>query len=329
MHEAIFHIGHQKTGTTYLQNYFFPNLNIDYLGKMNQHDLFTRKSSFSHNLIKLGNELLFNNIDLSQETKIFINDYFGNSKKKKLISKEGLIGDYRVNYFNGFATLHKIKKSFMNPKIIFIFREQVTWGESIYQQAISDYSFYSPYKFLNFENNSMDYLVKADANLHQNIADWYTLINYLYELFGESNVLALPYEIFKNNKINFYSKILKFLNIKQDLNLLLNKIESDEKNNIKVNNQIINKRINHGEVLARCFINKFYRTQKQPFPFLIRKFIDPKKSARFINSYFIRKKYPYQFPENLKKRIQLSYKESNQKLESLLKINLKSLGYFC
>lgn len=331
MSETIFHIGHQKTGSTYLQNYFFPNLNIEYLGKINDQDKITNNSSFSKNLIKLGNELVFNNIELSQETKNFVKTFFSQTKKKILISKEGLMGDHRVNYFNGISTLNKIKNSFYNPKIIFIFREQVKWLESIYQQSVRDNSFYSPDKFLNFEKKSNYYSFESDTNLHQNVADWYTFIKYNYELFGEKNVLALPFEFFQKDKVNFYLEIMKFLEIEQDLKELLKNIEENEKKNIqtKTHHTILNKRLNHGEVVAKCFINKFYRTARQPFPILSRKLINPESFAKFINFVLIKKNYPYKFPKNTTIKIQNIYKENNKKLEILLKINLKKFGYSC
>lgn len=140
------HIGAPKTGTTALQETYFP--------AMNSIELVRGWTSYRHIISK-------DSVD-----------------KTLLISDEGLAGKLNhQSYFNNFKeSIHKIKIIHSNPKIIFGIRNQKDWIFSLYKQMLHQGESYEFDYFYNLENTGF---LK-----HEDVL-WQQRIEYLKENFSD------------------------------------------------------------------------------------------------------------------------------------------------
>lgn len=207
------HIGMGKTGSTFLQRQLFPTFNC----KMISSDT---KQSFPSNFdfIRTSNKLWINLLTSSREDrtnnpsflaytardicKSFHNveTFYNNFSNSSILSAEGITGFHpdvcRLN-----CTLLKLAGV---SKVIYIFRRQESWIFSQWNQLIikeDRLGFYASIEDLfNLENSNQ---ISISAN-------WSAYIEVLDNIFGPENVLALPYELFRDEPISYLNYICSF-----------------------------------------------------------------------------------------------------------------------
>jgi len=286
----IIHVGLPKTGSTFLQNFFFQNLdgfcyfsphrvwdsNLNWVFEINKNEEATvlKESFLSFKTTKTN--AYFESSRYVQETKSF----FSGIKQKKIISSEGLVGFSLSPLRNNLNNARFLKKISKNAKIIFIFRQQANYCESIYKQLIFTEDRYD--KFLSF-NDIYGVKKGGGALVAFSELDWFQLYsNYCY-LFGKANVLALPYEYLLSDPRGYISSLERY--IKEEASLT---------------EEVLAKKVN----ISRC--NPVYKA----------------KSALF-------QKYKFrELEDNEKKVIMKEVRDSNKRLSVELGIDLSEYGYF-
>ncbi len=222
------HIGYPKTSTTYLQNYFFDKLNINFLGKKN------------------------NKVWLNSKKRLKFNEIVNNLKKNKnflipdsktLVSAEGLIGNIWIDDFYNFRALEKILKH-KKTKIIITIRRQTSIFYSIYKQYLWEGGKKSYQEFFRtsfFKN-------KREFNI--NCLNYYELFKKLNKRYIKNNFIILPCEMLNKDNFKQFNKILcKFLDIKEKNLIYHEKLirsgyNPNEQFYVRLSNKILNKKLN-------------------------------------------------------------------------------------
>ena len=300
--QYIFHIGMPKTATSYLQKNFYPNLNLHYLGK--HYDSKSRDREFA----KIFAEL-FAMQPFGDREKIYnrIKEMMPNSGKI-LYSNELMSGTSRINFLNAYQISLHLKECFNNPKIIFVIRRQDSFIESIYRQAIRGGYSGSIKSFINYKRGKYHRSSPGKGGWMDIYSlDYLSWIEHYRNLFGEENILILPYERLKAEKEAFLKDITDFIGVeyiepkkseqtnKADSYLLLNMM--------RLANLCLSKRIQN-RVNDILFIDKFFSLLNY-LPF----------EKRFLS-------------KDMAKEIISFHSDSNQELSKRYNLSLQRYGYF-
>jgi hypothetical protein len=210
--EVYIHLGLPKTATTFLQKYIFSKYDgVSYCStRYGEEDSFSETLAFERTLMFFG--VPFWDIEgtkakLQNEIQRIPND-------KILISREGFAGTAADNFrsTSGFAYL--LKEVFVEPRVIFVFRKQEDWLISIFRQAVRAKMNQSAEDFFNFRGGQFEPpLSPVPIGLDVLNLDWCNFILFYNRLFGDRNVLALPFELFQQNPTTFVDKMSEFIGV--------------------------------------------------------------------------------------------------------------------
>jgi hypothetical protein len=210
--EYYFHIGLPKTATSYLQKNFFPLLDIVYLGKHYDSEIDDRKKDMEF----AG---LFSSIFVSRPFDLSEVDYRKIVEAmpeggKILYSNELMSGSSRMNFCNAPQIAHHLSKAFPGAKVIFVLRRQDLFVESIYRQAIRGGYHRSVAKFLSVKRGEFGRIFYGrDALMDIHSMNYLNWVEYYAEVFGEENLLVLPYEMLKSDRRGFLERISSFMGV--------------------------------------------------------------------------------------------------------------------
>ena len=199
MNSPLIHIGYPKSGTTWFQKNFYPNVkNAGYIPRKNVQDHIIRPYAIG--------------FDATESIRFF--------KKGQdnaiIICEELLLASVRSGGFNGFVTKeigNRLKLIFPNALIVIFIRNQVDLIASAYGQyikgggreGIDEYLFHSKAKFyIDLFQFSFKYL------------EYDRILSFYQGLFGE-NLHIFPFEKFASNRIGFLSDFAKKFQLDIDL----------------------------------------------------------------------------------------------------------------
>lgn len=289
MPNRIVHIGFPKTATTFLQKSVFP-----YIHGVNYVDYHTSVEILSP-LIYLD-ELDYNGDTIQAE----LDDCC--KQGINLFSFEGLCGAPFIYKGLGRSWIPKRLRYLGFSKVIITIRDQVSVIDSLYRQYILQGGVMRFNDFLNKDGKWN--LYTRSFNLEY--LNYFKLISLYKSEFGDSNVLVLTHENLLKNEQNFVSRIVEFIQPKQE------SIDfSREKNNTSLSNLSIN--------LLRI-VNHFIFTSQKPNHLIWNKISTKYVSKIFkaiLDPYFLRffsSRKSYVNGENIG-FIQDYYAKSNQQLD--------------
>lgn len=288
--QDIIHVGLPKTGSTFLQNFFFPNLenschfsphrvwdkNLNWVFEINKREDASLLKKPFFNFKNRRDHEYFAAPKYIKESKVFISGI----KQRRIVSSEGLVGFSLSPLRNNLKNAKFVKAIFSNAKIVFIFRQQANYSESLYKQLIFKEDRY--HRFLKF--NDIYGAKKSKENLiTYSELDWFHIYSNYCSIFGKSNVLALPYEHLLKDARSFISCLEGFIGEEASLNenALL------QKENVSICNPI--------------YKSKYTTFKKQTFEGL---------------------------EKNIKQSIMRDVKSSNIKLSDEIGYDLSEYGYF-
>lgn len=295
----LLHIGYHKTGTTWLQHIFFPK-NPDFA-------LFAQ-SDLYHHFVK-PNALDFH----PERTKDFFQRKSEDARadeKIPVLSFERLSGSPFSGGRDSKEIADRLSRVFPQAKVLIVIREQIDAIASCYKQyviaggpaslkrflsppALGAYSWFDP-KHFRYE----------------------PLIRYYLSLYGADNVKVMFYEKFKADNVQFCNDILAYVG--SDTRFELNKPAPP-----------IHQSLSDISIKLYSILNRFVLSPNNPWPVLnlpillrigwplLQKF--DRVGADKIWKGRIRNK--------VKKRYAGMFAEYNRKLEELLNLDLRALGY--
>jgi hypothetical protein len=194
LRSLLLHIGYHKTGTSWLQRFVFPSAELG-LAKVSGEGKIKRATVGPHEL------------EFDPETcRAVFEPRIGRIRRAGLvpvISAERLCGDMLYGAYDSVQIARRLAATFAGARVLIVFREQRQMIVSSYREYISaggllaldDYlrppppRFPHPWPFspVHFEYDR--------------------LLTLYRELFGEANVLALPYELFRSDPQDFVLRI--------------------------------------------------------------------------------------------------------------------------
>ncbi|SHK88543.1 Sulfotransferase domain-containing protein [Reichenbachiella agariperforans] len=304
MDNLIIHIGYHKTATSWLQKEFFENEKLNINSIAPYHD----RAKWVTEFIKP---------DYSFDKQVLQEYYLQAVDKSKInvLSIERLSGYPITGGFDAIIIANRLKELFPSAKILISIREQRSMIKSIYLEYLKvggnaklEELLY-PKRFYLIRNPTfnLDYF-KYD----------YLISEYL-KLFGEQNILVLPYEALKKTPEQYISELSSFLGLDQDLSLVTSSL------NLK-------KQINTQLPLAHGYKNRLnariFGSECTPTRLNI-----PNRYKRVFN--ILMRLSPLNYNKRLEEEISLFiekipetyYQESNALLEKLITRDLSNYGY--
>lgn len=236
MKQLVFHIGHHKTGTTWLQRNYFEgtaefNLLNSYIAPWDD---------------ELCQALISTN-DSNLSKKII--DQRSKSDKVNVITAERLSGHPISGGYDMENIANCILDISADSKIIISTRSPDSFISSVYHQMIRE-GYRGKFNDFLYENHWKTAGPKKDYFSQKKILSKYI------DLFGADNVLVLSFEEFKQNKKSYITKLNNFLevDIRLDDSLfkeLVGKMGSDKKSK------------------AIRFLNRYRRTEYNQYPSMV------------------------------------------------------------
>jgi hypothetical protein len=209
MQDVLVHIGYHKTASTWLQKHVFhddseifvPITTVD-------GDNLAKKFIFGENGYLLP-PFDSNGHVIEQSLRDFVSRKRECSQNKVFVmSSERLSGNPHASGFDSKKISEMIKEVFPAAKILIIIREQKSFILSIYFQYLSIGGRLSLTRYCSaLDDGRRPYFSPHHIN-------YLSLIKHYNALFGDDNVLVLPYEMFAKEPLRFVDRISAFLNRK-------------------------------------------------------------------------------------------------------------------
>lgn len=310
------HIGLPKTGTTYLQKNYFSKLNCDFYSTQEpfiwpkdfkfvyQNNIYieelNRKINWEHSEFYSYEKYTkdINRLYKKSLKRVSSCRKYFELNKNFIFSSEGIYGlTKEINLIN----LRLLKEAKID-KIIFIIRRQTDWIKSFWTQLIVSEDRYCKYI-------SPDQMFSLDNSFRGFGADWYEYVKNCFDVFGEQNVLVLPYEMLNYDLNKFYEKLNSFL-------IGINSF-------VPENNQKINLSKNYKIYRSTFLDNIPMLSNYYSFRRLIRAII--KFGPKNMN--LLSKEIETNFPDEFLSKIFNKYESSNSKLSNLINLDLSQYGY--
>ncbi len=239
--EIVFHIGHYKTATKWLQGSYFgkhPDINLLTNYKKPRKDEFIayligstdRKYNPSHCRAIL-------------EKKIALND--NNNHKVFLITAERLSGHPYSGGYDSFRLAERINASFPEAKIVCVIRNQVDMLLSTYKQLVKEGYLGTCVDLLNSKH-------WKSVAFSKDMFEYDLLIKKYYTLFSPDKVLVLLYEDLQSDSESFLKNLSRFLNISSFIPTNIN--------------QKVHKSPSNKKILMMRFLNRLRSSELNPKP---------------------------------------------------------------
>jgi hypothetical protein len=195
----LIHIGYHKTGTSYLQRYvFFPQPPVHFVapwtvvsGEAIEHFVLAHPARFDPAAVRA-----------EFQSKLAAE----NTSAVSVISHEDLCGVPTLARYYGFQVADRLHQTFPEAKILITIREQKSALRSLYGQYIRQDGEWPIQTFLGTGNEPPGFapICRLDHLEYDLLASYYV------RLFGDSQVLVLPYELLPKNPIEFQQCIHDF-----------------------------------------------------------------------------------------------------------------------
>jgi hypothetical protein len=243
MKDLVFHIGHHKTATTWLQSGYFSEhpevvLAADFQQPWNDEFLFYLIGSTERTFSVSRCQSIF---EKQLSTLAF------DSNKVVIVSAERLSGFPYSGGYDSYILANRIYSCFPESKIIVSIRNQIDMIISVYKQLVgAGY----PGTFGNLINSTHWRSTAFSLDMYK----YELLISKYFELFTKEKVLVLIYENLLKSKFDYVNQISSFLNI-----------EYFEASNF---NFIVGAAKPGKQILTSRLLNYFRKSEMNPFPLL-------------------------------------------------------------
>lgn len=215
----LIHIGFHKTGTSWLQDKVFTNDSEVFhpISKLAPYFVFD-ENGFKLNSFNKNEDVI------KKELNNLLKDSPVLNGRIPVLSYERLSGSPFAAGVNASTHALRLKLIFPKGKVLIVIRNQQDAIHSVYFQYLTGGGTHGIKKFLNARYNGLR------PHFSTNHYHYHYIIAEYQNLFGKENVLVLPYELFRDNKESYLSRISDFvgkeINIKNDVkNVFVNKNE--------------------------------------------------------------------------------------------------------
>lgn len=303
--DCLLHVGYMKTATTYLQAAVFNNSAVG-LGV----PLDGRGRALIVREVILSDGFTFDAPAISERLKSAARPV----QDKGLIpvwSDETFLGEPVTRRYDAHANALRLHAVLPAAKVLITIREQKALAYSMYVEYLRQGGLASLQSFIGTgrENMSMSPILRADYLKFDRAVRFYI------ELFGNDNVLVLPYEILRKDRAAYFRRLGAFLNIEIDVQ--------------KLSATSVHRSVGATANISRYVANRF----KAPHPLsskqdwwgrfvdlgvrLVDRLAPPALDDRIYNGVWRR----------IRERYETEFDDSNAALSRLNGLDLKGLGY--
>tara|TARA_Y100001968_G_C19437834_1_gene760814 strand:- start:1310 stop:2257 length:948 start_codon:yes stop_codon:yes gene_type:complete len=313
----IAHIGLPKTASTFLQlNYFskfkgsffstkdpfqWPN-ELKFVYLLNKEVEKHYKDWGKHDELLIHNKIIEKKLNYMYIKHKIRAKSFANSNKsipRIILSSEGLYGiNNKVNYLQ-----MKLLKYCSIEKVIFIIRNQSDWLESFWNQIIVKEDRFSKYI-------EADYIFSSSEESIGYSLNWLDYVKSIINVFGQENVLVLPYEMLVNNPMFFFERLNQFIGLNPE-----KQPDFSKKINISI----------RPLTYKASFVDDLYYIGRIRY---VRKLIRKLSNLSPLNNNLIDREIKINFSKDLFFKVKNKYSKSNKELEKLLNIELSAYNYY-
>jgi hypothetical protein len=308
MLDTVLHVGMHKTASTFLQQWYFPQLEVNscmqpkVAGKYISRSPAFDPEQFYH-MIESETVLCPGSNMLLISHEAFSGSISGsNSRKKYLISE-------------------RLATAFPKAKIIIVVRRQRDWLKSLYAFRVS---LSEKHEVRSFK----DFLIKR--KFAENAFDklkYDKLVALYVQHFGRSNLLVIPYESIRKDWTGFQRTVCSFIGVSKIIMFKgTGPVFLASPKNVKILNQM--RKWNSGFQKLRRSTKLLGRSGPKTGATLdaaystVKKWLIPK-----LDRYHGRDSEPLQIPTDIEERLQKIIPESNRRLNRMVDIDLATYEY--
>lgn len=193
----LIHIGYHKTGTTLLQRRLFRSAKAGYLfagGVEELQPVFVEVNAFDFR---------------PDKARILFAPKFEQAKRRGMVpvlSFERLSGAPHQGGYDSQQVADRLADTFPEARVLIVIREQRSMILSLYKTYVRMGGSASLEDYLNpLEGSEL-----RTTLFRYDYLEYDKLIGYYQQLFGEENILALPYELLRRNPARFLKRVEKF-----------------------------------------------------------------------------------------------------------------------
>ncbi|WP_341327018.1 sulfotransferase domain-containing protein [Methylotuvimicrobium sp. KM2] len=318
------HVGYPKTGTTTLQNHFFPKIeDIQYLGKFYDKE---NKFVFQDELIA---KIIFNNEVGSQVSSVLDDRTI---KNKAILSEEAFLFDcLRISRVNGkdylpscnniaMALRRAFDENRYDVKILISIRKQDDMIASLYAQSYTHY--YCKYNKTDTFLKFIDLFLQGNGNhAFKKALDYNDVVSQYKKIFGDRNIHVIVFEQLQQNPQEFYNNLCDILGVD---GAHLEKELINKQENIRSTSQ------GHKEIRKTTLLDKLYFFKEKYLP--IAKIKLTKRQKEWLRSIVLSKNdhvsKSISMDSEQRKAILGIYENANKKLSQSFKLSLGNYGYY-
>lgn len=197
MSVPLVHIGHHKTGSTWLQAKLFNRSDVGFTTPIQNLPLV--------DLMVTPNELVFDRDGVRKQ----LQDHAARTPAGvvSVFSAERISGNPHSGGYDSRLLADRVRYLFDDARILLVLREQNDMILSSYNQFIKRGGGISLERYTDTPGRRHISPLFDYAHL-----EYHRLIRVYYDLFGRDNVLVLPYEMFKRDAKDFVRQIVTFAN---------------------------------------------------------------------------------------------------------------------
>ncbi|HEY9871010.1 MAG TPA: sulfotransferase [Candidatus Obscuribacterales bacterium] len=200
--KLLIHIGYHKTGTTWLQTQLFPNEALG-LGQVGRE--FVRRNLIAKRPLEFSaqncSELLEPEIEKLESRGLHA-----------VVSHEALSGNPYSGGYQSKEMADRLAATFPYARILIVVREQRAMIQSSYQQYVKLGGRAGIEEFIFPPGRWSSRIPLFSLENFK----YHLLAQYYQRLFGASNVLVVPYELFVSEPVEFVTLVLKFAGLNPD-----------------------------------------------------------------------------------------------------------------
>jgi hypothetical protein len=303
----LFHIGYQKTGSTYLQDHLFTNRASGFA------------IPFERPRARIIEQFFFANpftFDPASTRRHFM-DECESAYDQGLVpvfSDENLIAHPEEVVLFAPIVAERIHSAFPDARILICIRDQSSMYYSFYAQMISQSRTYTLDTFIGETKMRPGALPEC----RREIFAYDQVIEDYQQRFGATNVLVLPFEMMHSEMPKFVMRIIEFA-------------EANPEAGFEPDFSVRNPRHRGATLAARRFLNSFTpapdytRAKKQPLRFRITGRASAVLDRVLPNR--LQKRYDSRNRALIEERLEAVYTESNRRTSELIGIDLAKYGY--
>lgn len=197
---VLVHIGFHKTATTYLQNELFSREGLGFVQYSRQlsgnlvHQQFGRLGPFETVSAEVVHQVRAAALEAANHGLLFV------------LSHERLSGYPASGGYDSRLMADRVAEVFPEARILIVIREQLSLIRSVYGQVIADGGCASLRSFLYTGRSPLARVPPFRLGFYE----FDKIIAYYQQRFGVDNVLAIPYELLRDNHEEFVNRIGAF-----------------------------------------------------------------------------------------------------------------------